>query len=94
MPARSDSRARWHTRASSPSDRSPLSIQTSIAPKTAAAMQRDGHRDAQSVIRCRVLPPNSSTATALQLGLNGIGEVGLDFLDMADDAARVQLAVP
>ena len=35
--------------------------------------------------------PLGRTATALQLRRDGIGEVGLDFVDMADDAARVQL---
>jgi hypothetical protein len=30
----------------------------------------------------------------LQLGLNGLGEVGLHFPDMADDAAGVDLVVP
>lgn len=40
IPARSDSNAAWHSRASSPKDRSSPTIQTSIAPKTAAAMHR------------------------------------------------------
>ncbi len=89
MPARSDSSATWHTRASSPSDRLSPSIQTSIAPKTAAAMQRavTAMRSRSSGRRVR------RAATALQLGRDGVGEVGLDILDMADDAARVELAV-
>ena len=33
-------------------------------------------------------------ATSLQLGLDGIGEVGLDFLYVAHDAAGVELATP
>ena len=89
MPARSVSNATWQTLASSPSDRLSPSIQTSIAPNTAAAMQR-----AVTAKRTRSSGDGSpAAATALQLGGDGVGEVGLHIPDMPDDAARVDLVI-
>ena len=89
MPARSVSNATWQTLASSPSDRLSPSIQTSIAPNTAAAMQR-----AVTAKRTR----SSGDGSPVELRRcnwvgDGVGEVGLHIPDMPDDAARVDLVI-
>ena len=60
-----------------------------MAPNTAAAMQR-----AVTAVRTRAVRSLLRRAvTPLQLRCDGVGEVGLDVVDVADDAARVELVV-
>ena len=84
LPQRSRS-ASAHSRASSGSERSSPSIQTSIAPNTAAAMHR-----AVTVMCIRSSVPGFGGLSPREVFLDGLGEVGLDLADVSHDPARVE----
>ena len=68
------------SRDNSGSERSRPSIHTSIAPKTAAAMQR-----AVTVMCMRSSVPGSGGLSPAEVLLDRLGEIGLDLPDVAHD---------